>query len=1152
MPLSSFIHLRVHTPYSLSAGAIRIKELARLCRDEGMPAVAVTDSGNLFGALEFAAACAEAGVQPIVGCELALARGIDEGRRESRPAKGDPLVLLAQSEKGYANLIALVSRSYLEGEGGSEPAVSLAGLEGASEGLICLTGGASGPVGRLLLEGQDEAAIALVRALAAAFPERLYIELQRHGLAEEERSEGGLIDFAYRLGLPLVATNDAHFPDRGFYEAHDALLAIAAGKTLADGERKRLSPLHSFRPAAEMREAFADLPEACDNTLVIARRSAFIPRPRQPILPAFPSAEGKTEAEELRSAAHQGLARRLRLEAGAAEPPAAAKPYFDRLEFELETIIDMGFAGYFLIVADFIGWAKKEGIPVGPGRGSGAGSLAAWALSITDLDPLRFGLLFERFLNPERVSMPDFDIDFCQDRRDEVIRYVRRKYGEDRVAQIITFGTLQARAALRDVGRVLGLSYGQVDRLCKLVPNNPAHPVSLKEAIAAEPLLERQIGEDESVKKLFEIAQKLEGLYRHASTHAAGVVIADRPLMELVPLYRDPRSEMPVTQFSMKWVEAAGLVKFDFLGLKTLTVLARAADLLARRGIDLDLSRLPLDDPPTYGLLAEGETVGVFQLEGAGMRDVLKKLKPDRFEDIIAVNALYRPGPMENIPRYIAVKHGEENPDTLHPALDKILKETHGIMIYQEQVIEIAQTLAGYSRGRADLLRRAMGKKIPAEMEAQRQLFVEGAKARGVEASLADTIFDSMAKFAGYGFNKSHAAAYALLAYETAYLKANHPVEFLAALMSLDLGNTDKLNAYRQELERLRIPLLPPDINRSEPAFAVENGGKDGRPAIRYALAAVKGVGEQAMAAIVAERNARGRFKDLFDFARRLDAKSFNRRQFESLARAGAFDPLNPNRAQSFAAAEPLLRHASLAAQDRRSRQESLFGAIDPAFASRPSLPFVPDWPPVERLQEEFAALGFTLSSHPLQPYRKGLERAGILRFSELPVALAANGERRFRLAGIVVARKERTSARGNRFAFLQLADDSGLFEVTLFSDVLREARALVEAGSSLVVTVEVRREEETLKLTAQKIEPLDAVVAATAAGLKVFLREAEALSPLQSLFARQAGGKGRLALILDLGEREVEMALPGGFRVDERLRAAVKSLPGVLDAEEI
>ena len=1163
MPLADFVHLRVHTAYSLSAGAIRIKELVDLCKAERMPAVAVTDTGNLFGALEVATSCTAAGIQPIIGCEITLARnGTHDGSRPSRSGlDSDRIVLLAQSETGYRNLLDLVSRSYLAGEVLTEPAITASDLAGASEGLLCLAGGPRGPVGRLLAEGQTDAAETALIHLAGVFPNRLYIELMRHGTPEEARTEPGLVELAYRHDLPLVATNDAYFPDRDFYEAHDALLCVAETTVVADQERKRLTPHHYFRSAQEMRALFADLSEACDNTLVIARRCAFIPQQRQPILPAFPTTGGADEETALRHAARAGLEERLcRAEIG----DDAAAPYRQRLEFELDTIVGMGFAGYFLIVSDIIQWAKRQGIPVGPGRGSGAGSVVAWALTITDLDPLRFGLLFERFLNPERVSMPDFDIDFCQDRRDEVIRYVQQKYGRDRVAQIITFGKLQARAVLRDVGRVLGVPYGQVDRLCKLVPNNPAHPVTLEQAIASEPALQHQRDTDETVARLMTIALKLEGLYRHASTHAAGVVIGDRALTELVPLYRDPRSDIPVTQFNMKWVELAGLVKFDFLGLKTLTVLARTRDLLAARGVTLDLENLPLDDRGAYELLARGETVGVFQLEGAGVRDMLKKLRPDCFEDIIAVVSLYRPGPMENIPRYIAVKHGEEAADYPHPAIEGILRETHGIMIYQEQVMQIAQVLAGYSLGSADLLRRAMGKKIPAEMEAQRQLFIEGAGGRGVDARLADQIFDQMAKFAGYGFNKSHAAAYALLAYQTAYLKANYPVEFLAALMTLDLGNTDKLNVFRLELDRLRIRLLPPDINRSEVTFAVEpeppappppvNGGGQGggKPAIRYALAAVKGVGGQAMGELVAERARGGRFKDLADFSRRLDIRSFNRRQFESLAKAGAFDSLNPNRAQTFAAADQLLRQASLAAEERESRQESLFGNLDPSFAPRPALPLLPDWPSVERLQHEFAAIGFYLSGHPLEPYAKSLERAGVIRFAELPAGLAASEGARFKLAGIVVDRKERTSARGNRFAFVQMSDPSGMFEVTLYSEMLSEARRLLDPGQLLVVTVDVRSEEESLRLIAQRIEPLDAVVAQAAAGLRVFVGEARALSSLKSVIAREAGGRGRVTVVLDLPSREVEIAIPGGFKVDPRTRAVVKSLPGIIDVHEI
>jgi DNA polymerase-3 subunit alpha len=1159
MPYADFIHLRTHSAYSLSAGAIKVKALVELAKKNAMPAVAMTDSGNLFGALEFAMTAAESGVQPIIGCELGLRRrDAENGRLAARigPAlPPDPIVLLVQSETGYRNLLELVSKAFLETTGGEEPQVDIGALESNCEGLLALTGGPDGPVGRLLLDSQKPAAEAMLQKLSALFPGRLYIELMRHGMADEERIEGDLIDLAYAHDVPMVATNNAFFPDPSYEQAHDVLLCIEQGVTLADPNRRRLTGQHYFKSPAEMRLLFADLPEVCDNTLVIAKRCAYMPEPRKPILPPFPTESGRKEEEEVRIAALAGLQARLQSHVwregmGAAEREAAAKPYRERFEFELGVIIKMGFAGYFLIVAEFIQWAKAQGIPVGPGRGSGAGSVVAWALTITDLDPLRFGLLFERFLNPERVSMPDFDVDFCQERRDEVIRHVQQKYGHDRVAQIITFGKLQARAVLRDVGRVLGMPYGQVDKICKLVPNNPANPVTLKDAINGEPALQQMRDEDESVARLIAIALKLEGLYRHASTHAAGVVIGDRTLNELIPLYRDPRSDMPVTQFSMKYAELAGLVKFDFLGLKTLDVLQKAVEMVAARGIALDLAQLPLDDAKSYALMAKGDTVGIFQLEGTGMRDMLKKLGPDRFEDIIAVVALYRPGPMENIPRYIEVKHGREQPDYLHPKLQSILEETHGIIIYQEQVMEIAKVLSGYSLGGADLLRRAMGKKIKAEMDAQRKLFVEGAVERGTDRDLADHIFDLVAKFAGYGFNKSHAAAYALVAYQTAYLKANYPVEFLAASMSLDIGNTDKLNVFRQECARLGIKVLPPHINRSEVEFSVEQT-KDGA-AIRYALAAVKGVGAAAMREVRAEREANGPFRDLFDFARRLDVKSFNRRQFESLVRAGAFDCLNANRAQSFAAIDLLLRHASVAADERSSQQVSLFGDAGANAGQRLALPQAQDWSALDRLQQEFAALGFYLSSHPLDAYGKSLARVGVVRFAELPERLAAGGSTRYRLAGIVIGKKERSSSEGRRFAFVQMSDATGTFEVTVFSEVLAQARELLDSGKPLLVTVDIRADDDALRLTAQRLEPLEKIVAQAAAGLKVVLGEAGALAAFKALLQGEAGGRGHVNVVVPLPTSEVEIALPGGFRIGPQVLSAVQRLPGVLSVQEI
>ena len=1155
MSIADFIHLHTHSAYSLSTGSIRVRELTALCKLHRMPAVAMTDTGNLFGALEFAMAARDDGVQPIIGCELAIRRADEAAHgRLGRPALPEPVVLLVQDEAGYRNLLALVSASYLEGDGTESAQVDLDRLARHSEGLILLTGDAGGPIGRPLNEGQIDAAAAMLARLAEMFPDRLYVELMRHGLTTEDRVEAALVDLAYAQNLPLAATNNVYFAAPELHEAHDVLMCIADGTTVSNGARRKLTPRHYFKSPAEMRMLFADLPEACDNTLVIAQRCAFMPEPRAPILPPFPTAAGDERAA-LRAEAANGLEHRLAAQVYTPQMTddgreIAAKPYRERLQYELGVIESMGFAGYFLIVAEFIQWAKAHGIPVGPGRGSGAGSVVAWSLTITDLDPLRFGLLFERFLNPERVSMPDFDIDFCQDRRDEVIRHVQERYGADKVAQIITFGTLQARAVLRDVGRVLEMPYGQVDRICKLVPNNPAAPVKLNAAVESEPLLQQMRDSDETVARLIEIAGKLEGLYRHASTHAAGVVIGDRPLQELVPLYRDPRSPLPATQFNLKYVETAGLVKFDFLGLTTLTILARAVELLIGRGIELDLAKLPLDDKASYELMMRGDTVGVFQLEGAGMRDMLRKLRPDRFEDVIAVVALYRPGPMENIPRYIAVKHGQEKPDFLHASLEPILAETHGIMVYQEQVMQIAQVLSGYSLGGADLLRRAMGKKIKAEMDAQRAAFIEGATKKGVSVQLAEHIFGQVEKFAGYGFNKSHAAAYALIAYQTAYFKANYPVEYLAAFMTYCIGNTDKLNVFRQECDRLGIRLLPPDINRSGVGFIVENT-RDGA-AIRYALAAIKGVGAQSTAQIVAEREANGPFKHLFDFARRLDVRFLNKRQLESLATAGAFDALTANRAQAFAAAELLLRHAAAATDERVTRQENLFGDNGAALSTVGALPATTPWLPVEKLQHEFDAIGFYLSAHPLEAYGKSLERLGVVKAAELSQRIAG-GSTRCKVAGIVVGKKERNSARGSRFAFVQLSDQSGMFEVTVFSDVLGPARPYLDSGSPLLLTIDGREDGDTLRLTAQEIEPLDQAVAHAAAGLRIRLDSTEAVPMLAALMSKETGGKGRVSLVVPVSEaREVEIVLRGGFRIGPGIRGQVQAVGGVLEVHDI
>ncbi len=1139
-----FVHLRTHSAYSLLEGALHIPKLAALAQADSMPALALTDTNNLFGALEFSEALAKAGIQPIIGCTVAVAfaDGRSPRRAPDAPAERPPrIALLAKDERGYANLMRL---SLLVFERASESHVAAVGtddLAAHAEGLIALTGGPEGPIDTLMACGQTDAARMRIEWMAQIFGDRLYVELQRVGAPNEALVEPLLIAAAYALGLPLVATNEAYFAVAEDHDAHDALLCIAEGSYVSVERRRRLTPENRFKPAAEMAALFADLPEALANTLEIAQRCAYRPPTRKPILPQYIAAAGggaAEEATELRRQAVEGLA--LRLAAAGPADGFAREEYEQRLDFELGVITRMNYQGYFLIVSDFIKWTKGQGIPVGPGRGSGAGSLVAWALTITDLDPIRFGLLFERFLNPERVSMPDFDIDFCQDRRDEVIRYVANRYGADRVAQIITFGKLQARAVLRDVGRVLGMSYGQVDRLCKMVPNNPANPVTLPQAIAGEPRLREARDQDEGIARLLDIGQKLEGLYRHASTHAAGVVIADRPLLDLVPLYHDPRSTLPTTQFNMKWVEAAGLVKFDFLGLKTLTVIDVARRLIEEGGGSFDAAALPLDDPASYALMSRGDTVGVFQLEGSGMRDTLRKLKPDRFEDIIAIVALYRPGPMDNIDSFVARKHGRKQPSYPHPLLEQILSATYGVIIYQEQVMQIAQVLSGYSLAEADLLRRAMGKKIKKEMDDQRARFVSGAVERGVERGKANFIFDLVAKFAGYGFNKSHAAAYALIAYQTAYLKANHPVAFLAASMKLDLGNTDKLNLFAQEARRGGIRVAPPCINASRGDFRPEGG------AIRYSLAALKGVGRHAVDAIVAEREAGGAYADLSDFATRLSARVLNRKAVETLAAAGAFDALEPQRALAFENAERL---ASLSGRPQDDEgMNDLFGGGGRVERRVTLKPPENPWLPMDALAREFEAVGFFLSGHPLDAYEQVLSTRNVESWVDFALR-AKSGRAAGALAGTVTHRQERKSKSGNRFAFAGFSDRSGQFEAVIFSDILATSSQLLEPGKAVLILVEAEPADDNVKVRVQSIQSLDEVAASVSQNWRLYMSSTRSLPALAEQLGRASNGaSGEVRLVLRLPElgRDVELIVHDKVRLGPREVQMINAIDGV------
>lgn len=1113
-----FVHLRVHTAYSLLEGAIQVKNLIGLAQNYNMPAVAMTDTGNLFGAFEFSLAAKAAGIQPILGCQIQVTA-------PDRKEQTDTLILLAQNQRGYENLLKIVSYTYVKGKEGDVPQIDFPTLTAWTEGLIALTGGPAGGLAKRLAghgNGTD-----YLKTLHSLFKDRLYIEISRYGVlnAEEQRVENKLIELAYHFDVPLVATNEAFFPDASLYEAHDALLCIAEGSYVGETNRRRLTPDYNFKSPEEMEALFADLPEAIANTYVIAQRCSFLLEPIKPILPSFPC---ESEVEELRKQARLGLEDRLTRyvftpEMGGDEKESLRAKYTQQLEYELGVIEGMNFPGYFLIVADFIKWAKAQNIPVGPGRGSGAGSVVAWSLTITDLDPLRFGLVFERFLNPERVSMPDFDIDFCQDRRDEVIRYVRDKYGAERVAHIITFGKLQARAVLRDVGRVLQMPYGQVDRICKLIPNNPANPVTIEEALEKEPQLNEMVEQEEEVKHLIHIAQQLEGLYRHASTHAAGVVIGDRPLDEMVPLYHDPRSPLPATQFNMKYVEQAGLVKFDFLGLKTLTVIQKTLDFLKEAGTELDILAIPLDDKKVFESLSE--TIGIFQVESAGMTDVIRKLKPDRFEEIIAVGALYRPGPMDDIPRYIACRHGEEKVSYLYPELEPILRETHGVIVYQEHVLRIAQDLAGYTLGGADILRRAMGKKIKSEMDSQRKKFIDGILNKvGGSPATAKILFDQIERFASYAFPKAHAATYALITYQTAYLKAHYPVEYMAALMTLELHNTDKLTFFAREVKRLGIELLPPDVNGSHPGFRGENG------AIRYALAALKNVGEGAMEALVHEREKHGPYKNIFDFLERVDGKILNKRQMENLIFSGAFDNLHPNRRELMENLEILLRYGN---EDRRS--VSLFGAE----GARPALKKVEAWSSLEKLRHEFAVVGFYLTSHPLQAYGSALEQLGIDSVADMFTRAEEGRENQtYRLAGIVITKQERSTKTGQRYAFVQLSDPTGVFEVTVFSELLSQYRELLNPGTALLMTVSAQRMEENLRLTCQSIETLEK--ATDGGSLEVTLQSEEQVQKFIKLLENTSPGKTRIVAKVKTADSSfATLVLPSCYSLSPDLRAA-------------
>ena len=1140
MPYKPFVPFRILSAYTMLEGAIDPKAMAKLAKERGFPAIAIADRNGLYGAVMFANACKAEGVQPIIGTLLGVAR-------DSEGKQVDYLPLYAQDEAGYDNLCHLVSKAHLERPLEYDPHVAMDDLAGYTDGLIAFTGASEGAVTRLLAEGQQSHAEAALDRLQALFPERLYIELARRGNAVEERAEAALVDLAYARDLPLVATNPANFAEPHMHKAHDAMLCIAGSTHVDAEERAKSNPESYVKTYHMMEEAFDDLPEAVENTLVVAQRCAYAPPYRKPILPSL-AGDLEGEARALEEDARKGL--EARLEPYGEMSDEQRKVYFDRLQFEVDIINQMGFPGYFLIVADFIKWAKDHDIPVGPGRGSGAGSLVAWALTITDLDPIQLGLLFERFLNPERVSMPDFDIDFCETRRGEVIRYVQQKYGHDHVAQIITFGKLKARAVLRDTGRILQMSYGHVDRLCKMVPNHPTDPWTLPRALNGAADFKAEYDNDNEVKRLVDLAMQLEGFPRNSSTHAAGVVIGDRPLAKLVPLYRDPRSDMPVTQYDMKNVESSGLVKFDFLGLKTLSVLKKAVDLLKRREIDIDLSQLPLDDPKVYELMKAGNTVGVFQLESEGMRRTLTAVKPTNFGDIIALVSLYRPGPMDNIPLFGKRKAGEVEIEYPHAKLEGILAETYGIFVYQEQVMQAAQILAGYSLGDADLLRRAMGKKVQAEMDIQRERFVAGCKeVSGIEKAEANALFDLIDKFAGYGFNKSHAAAYALLAYQTAWLKAHYPEEFYAASMCFDMHQSEKLAIFVDDARRGGITVLPPALNYSEAEYTVEQ--TDDGYAVRYALAGIRNVGERAMEAIVEERETAGRFESLKDLFERLPKGSMNSRQLEALISAGALDEFEPNRAKLMANADMLLAVADAAERERSSGQAALFGGEDAAVEDDLRLKDAEDWSLSEARAREKENMGFSFKQHATAAYREIASAQGARSHASLMSGGVPGGGRMGAVMAVQVEGASKgTTKRGKPFIRAEFSDASGQFSAACFEEGLVE-KFLEWAKNGTCVKLDVELDspspDEPPRITVRGAVPLDAVRGSMAMLLTLEVESVEAMAQLALALGEGGEGGDEAVATLLTGDADAPvMRLGRTFSIDGELAERLASVPGL------
>ncbi len=1099
----TFIHLRTLSSYSLSESTLKINNLATIAKKNKMPAIAITDNNNMFGVFEFSQECIKNNIQPIIGSSINL---LDVKNRFNT----SQISILVKNEIGYRNLLHLSSLSHLNNN--KDTGIYFDQLGEHSDGLFCFIGGEYNPLLLLRKENQIKELNNLIEKFKKLFNENFLFELQRIKHNEIDKFENEFINYAEKYDIPLIASNNVKYETQDDFVAHDALLCIAQKSTINNLQRKTSNENIYFKSSDEMSKIFHDIPNIIENNFNIAISCNFFPEETKPRLPKFNNNLNLSTEDYLIKQSKEGLKSKIdRL--NLSDPDT----YFKRLEYETEVITRMGFAGYFLIVADFVNWARSESIPVGPGRGSGAGSVVAWSLGITDLNPLKYNLLFERFLNPERVSMPDFDIDFCQTRRDEVIEYVNKKYGSECVAHIITFGTLASRAAVRDIGRVLEVPYGEVDAFAKLIPFNPSNPLTLSESINSEKALQEKIDQDERISNVVDICLKIEGTHRHASTHAAGVVIGHEKITKVVPLYRDQNTESNATQFSMKYVEKAGLIKFDFLGLTTLSIIDDCVKLINKSHSNFLISKLPLNDKKTYDQLSKGDTVGIFQLESSGMGSVLRQLQPDKFEEIIAVVALFRPGPMDNIPSFCNRKHGREKIDYIHPLLKDVLKETYGIIVYQEQVMQIAQVLSNYSLGEADLLRRAMGKKIQKEMDLQKTRFIEGAVKNDINKKEASQLFDLVDKFAGYGFNKSHAAAYALISYQTAYLKANFPHEFITATLNYSIDRTDKLILLKKEIERLNINFLKPDINFSESIFSIEKN--DDIKSIRFGLGAIKGVGIKSISNVIIERNKNGKFKNIIDFLNRVNNEVINKRQLEKLIQAGAFDSIEIDRSKLF---NNVLKFVELYGGEKIQNQNLLFEEKEISFND--SNLFHQDfnqWSHLEILKNELEVIGFYFSDHPLNHYpKKFFENYKILNYDQI---LKDENLTKAKICGAILDIKERSNRDGKKYAFITISEKNIQYELTIFNENLSKYRSLLKEGNLLIFDIDIIKSNLDHRLIIRQVKILEEVYKNINKKICIYTSAENLIKYKDLLFIENVNRSNNLNVFITLEEKLID-----------------------------